>query len=362
MLAEEGKLSLDDKVGKFLPTLTDADKITIRQLLSHTSGYRDYWPQDYAFAAMQNVVQPQQILDRWAKAPLDFAPGAQWQYSNTGFVAAGRIIEQVAREPLLAFLQRRVLKPLRIDAIDSALATGPQNATGYMRYAAGPVRQVTPAAAGWLFAAGELAMSTPDLAKWDISVINQSVLKPGSYAEQQRAVKLSDGADTGYGLGVDVGMVGSHRRISHGGAAVGFLTDNRIYPDDKAAVVVAANADFGNAHQAIADGIEAMLFADGNGTARARGIYAQLLAGKIDRSQLTDNGNSYLTDEAAKDYQDTLVRLGEPQSFVAGKPKVRGGFTSERYTITYPGKKLVLIMRTEPAGGRIEQFMLFPAA
>ncbi|WP_419814363.1 serine hydrolase domain-containing protein [Glacieibacterium sp.] len=362
LLAQDGKLSLDDKVGKYLPDLTDADKISLRQLLSHTSGYRDYWPQDYSFVDMATPVQPQQILDRWAKAPLDFAPGTKWQYSNTGYVAAGLIIEKVSGQPLLTFLQNRILMPLGMRAIDGDLATGAGDAVGFMRYAAGPVRRVTPSVKGWLFAAGELAMSTPDLAKWDISVIDKSVMRPASYAEQQREVKLADGSGTDYGLGVDVDKVGSHRRIHHGGEATGFLTENRIYPDDRAAVVVAVNADFGDAHSAIADGIEAMLFADTDATARARAVLDQIRAGKLDRSRFTANGNYYFTATAIGDYRASLVKLAEPLSFTLDKSSIRGGFTAEYYTITYPTAKLKLVLRAEPDGGKIEQFMLFPTS
>jgi CubicO group peptidase (beta-lactamase class C family) len=84
LLEDEGKLDLDDKVGKFFPDITGAEKISIRQLLSHTSGLSDFWPQDYSFEAMSRPTKPQGIVDRWGKQPLDFEPGDQWQYSNTG--------------------------------------------------------------------------------------------------------------------------------------------------------------------------------------------------------------------------------------------------------------------------------------
>jgi D-alanyl-D-alanine carboxypeptidase len=83
LLVQDGKLSLDDPVSRFLPNLTRADKISIRQLLSHTSGYQDYYPQDYVPTFMQKPVTPDAILDRWATKPLDFDPGTRWQYSNT---------------------------------------------------------------------------------------------------------------------------------------------------------------------------------------------------------------------------------------------------------------------------------------
>ena len=79
LLQEQGKLSLDDKVGKFIPSLTRANEVTIRQLLSHTSGYQDYWPQDYVMPMMLQPVTTEKILDMWGHKPLDFEPGTKWQ-------------------------------------------------------------------------------------------------------------------------------------------------------------------------------------------------------------------------------------------------------------------------------------------
>src|SRR5438105_2497221 len=111
LLQEEGKLSLDDPVGKFLPDLTRANEVTIRELLSHTSGYQDYWPQDYAPPFMLHDVTARDILDRWARKPLDFDPGTKWQYSNTNFVIAGLIAEKASGTPLLQFLSDRIFTP-----------------------------------------------------------------------------------------------------------------------------------------------------------------------------------------------------------------------------------------------------------
>ena len=83
LLQEQRKLSLDDAVGTYVPGLTRGDEVTIRQVLSHTSGYQDYWPQDYVPPFMLTPINAQGILDRWARRPLDFEPGTQWQYSNT---------------------------------------------------------------------------------------------------------------------------------------------------------------------------------------------------------------------------------------------------------------------------------------
>src|SRR5271163_4660283 len=96
LLREQGKLSLDDTVGKYVPGLTLGDEVTIREILSHTSGYQDYWPEDYLMTPMMKPETAQQILDTWAKKPLDFEPGTRWQYSNTNYVIAGEIVEKVS--------------------------------------------------------------------------------------------------------------------------------------------------------------------------------------------------------------------------------------------------------------------------
>ncbi|HEX9501202.1 MAG TPA: serine hydrolase domain-containing protein, partial [Thermoanaerobaculia bacterium] len=100
MQQEEGRLSLDDKVARWFPDLTRAGDVTIRQLLSMTSGYQDFWPQDYVMPDMLKPVTAQEIMNAWGRKPLDFEPGTKWQYSNTNYVIAGAIVEKVAGRPL----------------------------------------------------------------------------------------------------------------------------------------------------------------------------------------------------------------------------------------------------------------------
>ncbi len=113
LLAQEGKLTLNDPVSKYLPELTRAHEVTIRMLLSHTSGYQDYWPEDYVMTSMMASTTAQHILDEWGKRPLDFAPGTEWQYSNTNYVIAGRIVEQVSGMALIDLLEKRILLAAR---------------------------------------------------------------------------------------------------------------------------------------------------------------------------------------------------------------------------------------------------------
>jgi CubicO group peptidase (beta-lactamase class C family) len=371
ILRDEGRLSLDDHVSRYLPGISGGDRITIRQLLSHTSGLQDFWPQDYSFAAMERPVSPQQIVDRWAKKPLDFEPGTQWQYSNTGYVVAGMIAEKVAGEPLIPFLERHVFRPLGMHPVDQDLAYGAGYPLPYHRAALGPVRPARPAARGWLYAAGELAMSASDLARWDIARMNRTLLPPRDWQEQETPVILSTGKSSGYGLGVSIGEIAGHKAISHGGEAVGFLSTNIVFPDDKEAVVVLVNADFGDAQGQIARSIVSMLHPqpaaaaadDEQATAFARRLYDQLRSGRLDRSLLTENANYYFTEETLRDYRDSLSPLGDPQGFdPAGPPRLRGGFVNRNYILTFPGRKLSIVSYYEPGpNGKVEQFLVMPA-
>src|SRR3984885_4679956 len=219
LLAQEGKLTLEDPVSKYLPDLARAKEVTIRMLLSHTSGYQDYWPEDYVMTSMMVPTNAQHILDVWGKRPLDFDPGTQWQYSNTNFVIAGRIVEQVSGTPIIDLLKKRIFLPLGMDNVYDADASKlpATDPTGYERHALGPQRPSPQEGAGWMFAAGELAMPAHDLALWDISMMNRSLLEPASYVQMLTPILLKNGANTGYGLGVDLGKRDGHNFIEHSG-------------------------------------------------------------------------------------------------------------------------------------------------
>lgn len=361
LLADDGKLTLDDRVGKYLPTLTRANDVTIRQLLTHTSGYRDYFPQDYEPEFMKKPVSPMAILDRWARAPLDFEPGSQWQYSNTGYVAAGLIVEKVSGQPLDAFLHDRVFAKLGMAPVNAATDLQGADAFGHSRSAWGPVRTVPLNSPGWLFATGQLAMTASDLARWDISMIEQNVMSAAAYTTQRTEQLLRNGAGTDYGLGIYVKAVRGHRMLRHSGATTGFLSENRVYPDDRAAIVVLVNADYGNATESIADVIEAQLFATSTGVERARSLAEMLRSGRIDHAAFTANGNYALSPMVLADYRASLAPLRDPKSITQTQSTLRGGFTLERFTFDFGDKALQATLRAEPGdGGKVEEFMLTP--
>ena len=367
LLAEDGRLSLDDKVGKWLPELTRANEVSLRQILSMTSGYQDYWPQDYVMPGMLKPTTAREILAQWAQKPLDFEPGTKWQYSNTNYVIAGLIVEKVSGMPLLDFLRRRIFVPLAMQSVADidAAALGGSDPAGYMRFALGPPRLAPKEAPGWLFAAGELAMTAADLARWDISMLDQAVLKPASYRAMQTDMQLRNGLGTGYGLGVSVGMAGGHRLIAHGGEVSGFTARNAVYPDDRAAVVVFTNLDATGASGQIAGRIATLLFSATDpdtrkATEQAREIFAGLQQGRVDRGLFSPNANAYFSPQALADFAASLGPLGAAQEFVQVNQGLRGGMVSRSFRIRAGQRTLSLTTFTLP-DGKLEQFQIASA-
>jgi len=364
MLAEQGKLSLDDPVGKFIPHLTRASEVTIRELLSHTSGYQDYWPQDYVMPMMLQPVSTSEILDRWARIPLDFDPGTKWQYSNTNYVIAGVIFEKAAGVSLLNFLTEHVFTPLHmttVQNIDQEKLTD-SDPIAYLRYALGPPRPAPKEGKGWLFAAGELAMTASDLARWDISLMDQKLLKPASYHEMETEVRLKNGVGTQYGLGLDVSNEDGHRKISHTGEVSGFVANNVVYPDDRTAIVVLTNQDASTAANQIANLIRPLLFPVQDRSKDAelqsvRTILAGLQHGAIDRALFTSNCNAYFTDQALRDVADSLGPLGTPNEFKQTSYSERGGMSFRAYTVKW-GSKSARVTTFQMPDGKLEQYLV----
>jgi CubicO group peptidase (beta-lactamase class C family) len=365
LLQQEGKLKLDDPVSRFIPGLTRGNEVTVRQLLSHTSGYQDFWPQDYVMPGMLVATTPQAIADAWAKKPLDFEPGSRWQYSNTNYTLAGMVVEKASGMPFFQYVRIRILQPVGLtSAADFDVNPRAATATGYIRYGLGPLRPAPDAGAGWMWAAGELAMTASDLAKWDICIIRHCLLSPQSYRELEREVVLTNGAGTGYALGLDVGMQGGRFMLEHSGEVSGFTAENIVFPEDSAAIVVLTNQDAAPAASAIANGIAQILFTSedklaGSRTAQAKAIFEGLQRGTIDRSLFTSNANFYFSDQSLKDFQSSLGPLGAPTGFVQTRTALRGGMTYRSYRVSFPNQT-IRVWTYEMPDGKLEQYQVAP--
>jgi hypothetical protein len=213
-------------------------------------------------------------------------------------------------------------------------------------------------------------MTAEDLAKWDLGVLGRKLMSPNLYAAQQTPPQLTDGRPGPYGLGVFVDSVAGHQRLRHPGDDAGFLAENRIYPDDRAAVTVLVNADFGDAQAEIADGVERLLLhqpepptqashgpsQELSDTIRpeeislARRLYAELRQGQVDRDVLNADASAYFSPAVLGDYRVSLSRLGDPVSFQRLRSMDIAGEHATLFQLSWPDHILELVIRTARSG------------
>jgi D-alanyl-D-alanine carboxypeptidase len=363
LLVQRHKLRLDDPVAKFIPGLTQGDQVTVRELLSHTSGYEDYAPQDYMIPAWLRPTTPQAVVNHWARLPLNFPPGTAWQYSNTNYKIAGLIVEKLTGESLMTFLQAHIFAPLHMGAIVDLNRTwlAPSDAQGTVRHALGPARVARTTAPGWDFGDGELGMSARQLGQWTISLMDQSLLAPSSYRAMETPVRLTNGRPTAYGLGFDVGRMDGRRYFGHSGEEIGFTAQELVFPGARLAVVVLTNQSANATASALARQLAGLLLSPSADARlrRAEGIFRGLQQGRIDRAQFTADANFYFNAQTLRDYASSLAPLGEPLSFTALGQEERGGMTFRAYLLSFPTRNLEVTTYTRP-DGKLEQYLVFP--
>ncbi len=238
LLVEDGKLTLDDRLGTLLDDAPPAwAPLTVRQLLSHTSGLVRESP-----GYLPILRQPDIAVIRAAyPLPLQFTPGEKYQYSNVGYFTLAEIIRRKGGRPWPEFIVARVFRPAQLDATGTTdqPPRGPR-ATGY----AGKEGKWTPVTdALAVRPSGAFHSTVLDLARWDRVLDGDAVLKPSSRNEMWTRIRLNDGSTHDYGLGWAVTAKGGRDMIRHGGSQSGFRTEYLRFPKERVTVIVLANAD-----------------------------------------------------------------------------------------------------------------------
>jgi D-alanyl-D-alanine carboxypeptidase len=320
-LADEKKLSVDDKVAKYFPDLTRAKDITLYDLMTHVSGYRDEYPLDFVDQEMQHPTAPDDIIARYGKRPLDFEPRTRFSYSSTGYKILGRVVEKVTGKTLGAALEERILRPTGMTH-SSYLPVGTSGlAKGYTNFALGPPELAEPEAEGWLFGSSGLYASAGDLAKWDIALMNGKVLGPESYKIFSTPRRLADGRWTTYGCGIVSRVNGDGETVlRHSGADSGFVSYGAMVPGSKSAVVALSNRD-GTSPRDLASKLLALLDQEHrppplkmtglSAKIVAAEMFAMMQSGRVDRSRLGDDFNAFLTDTKLTEAGARLRPFGE---------------------------------------------------
>ena len=242
MLAQEGKLSVDDKISKYLKDPPEAwANVTVRHLLTHTSGIKSYTGLD-GFQIWRHLTQ-EQFIKAIGKEPMEFQPGDSWKYCNTGFNLLGYIIENVSGKNYWEFMGERVFQPLGMQATTKRLYSLviPNRASGYEQTNHVWMNRDTDLTE--VFSAGAMASTAGDLAKWSVTLNGDRLLNAASKAQMWTPVKLNDGKTRKYGFGWNVDTLEGHKNIGHGGSTSGFSASIQRFPDDRLAVIILTNTD-----------------------------------------------------------------------------------------------------------------------
>lgn len=365
LLAEDGRLLVNDPVAKYFPNLTRAREITLLDLMQHVSGYPDYYPLDFVDRRMQTPIAEDELLRQYAGGKLDFEPGTKYSYSNTGYILLGRVAEIVTGENFGAFLTRRIFKPLGLEqtAYEPA-ASDSRLAQGYTTFALSPPEAIGPEARGWIGAAGGIFSTPRDLAKWSLALMDGKLLKPDSYALMTAPRKLKDGRVSDYGCGLSVRSQSGRQVLSHNGAVSGFNASSAMVPSTRSAVIMFCNLDGGLG--ALPGQVFSLLLKEAPNVPAITGqpavdvvqsLFAALQNGEINRRLLSDEFNHFLTAEKIASASARLKPLGKPTKAEILSANERGGMEVTVGRLTFKTDQLRTLMYRMP-DGKVEQFFV----
>jgi D-alanyl-D-alanine carboxypeptidase len=322
LLQQDGKLKLDDPVTKYVPELTVAKDVTIRQLLDHTSGLPDVSTATDIDQDRTKSIKLDELIAAENKLQPLFAPGTQYRYNDFNYAIAGLIVERVGAVPLSDYLQQHIFIPLVMSQTFYAGDNGisPQHAVGYTGSPGHfhPAKTDDPA---WLYGGSGVVTNVFDLAKWDIGM--PLLLR----VDAERAMFTPSGVPgpTSYGLGWMIDQRNGKSYIWHNGEIAGYYAMNAILPDEHIAIIVLANTDAMSSGtviepEAVASDILDVILpperarVDNAIVARAKEWLQRIADKHIDRTQLTLAFSTYLSDDVVA--RAGFAALGKPLAMV----------------------------------------------
>jgi D-alanyl-D-alanine carboxypeptidase len=385
LLQRDGKLSLSDPISRWLPAATDAADVRIVDLLNMVSGYRDYYPLDYVDLEMARPASMAAIAREYEAFPLTAPPRRRPEYSNTNYLFAGLIAERVTGQSIGDLLHDCLLVPagMTLAFYDEPQRVVADRATGYNSYFTEAPHEDALEAPNWLNAAGALAGTATDLARWDIALMRNAILSRAEFATLTTDRILMPGdRDTRYGLGLEVETRNGHRIVSHGGNVIGYAASNALAPDDGVAVVVLTNSYEAPADQFGSDVLDIVMPALAKRASatqpaqkpsspppltpaqqRAMALMstglAALRAGVLPASLMTPDFAALMDSTNRLRAKTTLARLGPTQRLEFLGRDTRGGLYVTAATARFRSGKRTAVLYATP-DERIAELFLFP--
>lgn len=361
LLVEEGKISLDEKIGKYLGEVPESWKnVTVRHLLTHTGGMTDY-PADFDF---RRDYTEEDLLTRAKAIPLAFQPGEKWQYSNLGYVTLGILIHKVSGKFYGDFLQERIFAPLGMTTarIINEADIVPNRSAGYMLVKGELKNQEWVSPSLNTTADGALYLTVKDMVKWDAALNGEILLKPTSLAQMWTPVKLNDGKTHPYGFGWALAEVNKQRIIQHGGAWQGFKSFIARYPDNRLTVIVFANLSQANESK-LARGIAAIYEPtlapippkaiedkEPKITAMVKELLQKSADGTVDPNLFSTQTRAVLFPDRYKEAGEFLKSLGALIEIQPLEQKVEAETRLYRYRLIYKEQVLLFRMNLDKDG------------
>lgn len=246
LLNEEGKLEIDDPITKFFPDYPmNGHIITVRHLLTHTSGIKSYTSMENFMDVVKDDMTVEEMIDHFKNEPMDFAPGEKYLYNNSGYFMLGAIIEHLSGQTYEDFIEGRIFTPLGMEAsyYGNFNKIIPNRATGYGMDDTGLINS-NYMSMSLPYAAGSLISTVGDLMKWNRALFSGAVVAEASLVQMITPFTLNDGEISNYGFGLGIRTFKGQPMITHSGGIPGFITNGAYLPESDMYVTVLGNTGF----------------------------------------------------------------------------------------------------------------------
>ena len=374
LLVEDGKIKLDDTLGKYLPDVPAKwGGVTIRQLLNQISGIPNYNAGERLDG--NKIYTKAEIIDLMRDVPMTFEPGTRWEYSNTNYFLLGLVLEKVSGKPYAEYMRERVFKPLGMDStVVNSKGLALKNAASGYSPAKGKWTRTEIGDPGLPYAAGAIVSTPADMARWAVAVGEGKLLKKASWDEVFASGKTADGKPTNYGFGWHAAKLGETGYLYHSGGIAGFGAYHARFPADNLSVVVMTNTvgtstqiandiagvylpKFAAALSAEAKAREAARNAkaiedtDPETTKFLRSVFEGMLRGEGDPALFDAEMQKFLFPDRIKQLKGPLGGQGPIKNFELLTAENPNGSKVRRYRVTLEsGMKVRVLFTLDPQG------------